>query len=74
MTTATTTARSELTAVLVTKRDAAKICGIGTSTLDRYRCAGYFPQPVRIGTALRWRVDELMTWIEEGCPRERPQR
>jgi len=30
--------------------------------------AGNFPEPIRVGRRLRWRVDLLNQWIEAGCP------
>lgn len=38
--------------------------------------AGRMPRPVKVGTCVRWRRDELRQWINEGCPdwRRRGQR
>ena len=30
--------------------------------------AGKLPAPVRIGRAVRWRLDELQAWRAAGCP------
>lgn len=58
--------------VLIGKRDAARMLGLGISTLERYILCGWVPKPVKIGNALRWRIDELREWINAGCPKGRP--
>jgi predicted DNA-binding transcriptional regulator AlpA len=54
---------------LITKLEAAQLCGLSRSTFDTYRHAGYVPQPLHVGNTLRWRVAELQAWIDAGCPR-----
>ena len=61
--------KAEVEPILVGKREAARLCGLGQSTWDRYRQLGWAPQPVRIGNTLRWNRAELLAWIEAGCPR-----
>jgi predicted DNA-binding transcriptional regulator AlpA len=34
----------------------------------RDHAANRLPQPVRIGGAVRWRRDEVVRWINAGCP------
>lgn len=55
--------------VLITKRAAAGMLGIGVSTLERYVACRWVPAPLRIGHAVRWRVQDLRDWIDAGCPR-----
>ena len=57
---------------LVGKKEAARLCGIGVSTFDRYRQLGWVPQAVVLGNILRWRLSDLEDWIAAGCPREKP--
>jgi predicted DNA-binding transcriptional regulator AlpA len=46
----------------------ARLLDVSTRTLWRMRSAGQLPQPVRLGGAVRWRLDEIKKWIGEGCP------
>lgn len=50
----------------------AAVCarlGIGKSTLHKMIRGGRFPLlPVRLGRAVRFRADELSTWVAAGCP------
>jgi predicted DNA-binding transcriptional regulator AlpA len=50
---------------------AADLCGmLSTSirTVHRLNSAGKIPAPVRIGGRPRWRRDEIIAWIDAGCP------
>ncbi|MGD9804843.1 MAG: helix-turn-helix transcriptional regulator [Hyphomicrobiaceae bacterium] len=38
------------------------VTGMGRATLARYRHAGTFPQPVKMGTN-KWRLDDVLTWM-----------
>jgi predicted DNA-binding transcriptional regulator AlpA len=60
-------------ATLLTKAEAARLCGLGRSTFDAYRAAGWVPAPVKVGNVLRWNRSDLLVWIEQGCPRASPQ-
>ncbi len=53
--------------VLIDTRQAASMLGIAPRTLDKYRNLGAIPS-VLIGTARRYRVADLMAWIDAGCP------
>lgn len=33
--------------------------------------AGRMPRPLKLGSLVRWRRDELLQWISDGCPRVR---
>ena len=37
-------------------------------TVYRLADAGKLPRPVRLGSLVRWRADELRQWIADGCP------
>lgn len=55
---------------LLTTRQAAALCGIGERTLWRWSRSGIAPAPVKIGrSAVRYRRDEYLQWIADGCPR-----
>ena len=54
--------------LLITAEDFAALLSISTRTLWRKRSAGEIPQPIRVGVTVRWRLDEVRKWINEGCP------
>lgn len=55
--------------LLVTAKEAAKLCGKSLRTWRTWDSAGWIPQPIRIGRSTLWRLDELREWVEAGCPR-----
>ncbi|SRR5579871_5038419 len=55
-------------ALLLRARDAAAACSVSLATWWRWDAAARCPAPVRVGTSVRWRADELRNWIEAGCP------
>lgn len=48
--------------------ETADYLGISRAHLYRLHNAGKIPLPVRLGGAVRWRIKELMAWIEAGMP------
>lgn len=54
--------------LFVTPRQLAIMLQVSTRTLWRWRSAGRLPAPVRLGGAVRWRLDDVTRWIEDGCP------
>lgn len=55
--------------LLINFDTAAKLLSINRRTLDRLVSAQEIPPPIRIsGRMRRWRVTELLEWIEAGCP------
>ena len=61
--------------LLIPVRTVAKILGISPRSVWRLLSAGKIVPPVRIGGAVRWKSDELKTWVAEGCPQPtKPQR
>jgi predicted DNA-binding transcriptional regulator AlpA len=56
-------------ALLVSGPSVAERLGIGLSHLHGLKRAGKFPlTPIRLGRAVRYRVDELVAWTAAGCP------
>ena len=53
---------------LLTVKEVAEMLGLSERTVYRLSDAGNMPSPVKLGAAVRWRVKELDSWIEEGCP------
>ena len=60
--------RTEAGPLLITAEEVARMMNISRRTLWRLLSAGRFPQPVRFGGNTRWRVAEVLRWIEDGCP------
>jgi excisionase family DNA binding protein len=55
--------------ILIDTSTTAKLLNVSHRTLDRLADEKAIPQPVRIsGRLVRWRLAELLEWIEEGCP------
>lgn len=59
---------------LVDDRGVASILTCSTRTVRRMADSGAMPRPVRVLTLVRWRRDEILTWIADGCPSCRPAR
>jgi prophage regulatory protein len=54
--------------LLVTASQIAMLMQISTRTLWRLLSGGKIPEPLRIGGAVRWRLDDVKNWIAAGCP------
>ena len=54
---------------LISTGEAARISGVGERTFWRWSHCGIAPAPIKIGSAVRYRRDELNEWIAAGCPR-----
>lgn len=62
----------EVSPLLVSAADAAKLLGIASSTLYKLNACGRVPRHVRLGRRTLWRVAKLEDWVNAGCPaRER---
>ena len=55
------------TPAMITAVDFATMLKVSVRTLWRLRSAGQVPEPVRLGGAVRWRLDEVKKWIAGGC-------
>ena len=54
--------------MLIDACDAALLCGISRSTWYKAVASGKTPHSVKIGRSTRWLRDDLICWIQEGCP------
>ena len=63
---------NETHAELLTRSEAARLCGIGERTLSRWAAEGRAPRGLKLSAgqrgAVRWRRNELLAWINAGCP------
>ena len=60
--------RRRISPGLLRRQDAARYCGAGVSTWDRWTAAGLTPTPAKIGGAVLWSRQELAEWCRHGCP------
>lgn len=60
--------QTEPAACLLDTPAVAELIGCSTRHVQRLVLAGQIPAPLRIGGLVRWRRDELLAWIEAGCP------
>jgi excisionase family DNA binding protein len=54
--------------ILITADELAAKLALSKRTIYRMLSAGTFIQPLRLGGAVRWRLDEIEAWIAAGCP------
>jgi excisionase family DNA binding protein len=57
--------------LLIDSKEAARLLKVSERTLWRLHHTGEMPPPIRIGRAVRWNIDALRKWVEEGCPASR---
>ena len=58
--------------LLVSARDAARLCGVSVATWHRLASAGRCPAPLRLSRGcVRWRAEDLRDWVAAGCPSRR---
>ncbi len=50
--------------VVLTTCEAAAFLGLATSTLNKWRCYGEGPQFIKLGRAVRYRLDSLERYVE----------
>lgn len=53
---------------LISAVELAELLQISTRTLWRLRSAGKLIKPIKLGGSTRWRLDEVQTWVANGCP------
>jgi len=62
------TSPPQLQPLLVDIIGLSKLLCRSVPALERDQVAGRIPRPLRIGRSKRWRLQEIMQWIEIGCP------
>ncbi|MCE3014842.1 MAG: helix-turn-helix transcriptional regulator [Pirellula sp.] len=53
---------------LVPATEFARLLHVSTRTLWRLQSLGNLPKPIRIGKSIRWNIQVIRNWIENGCP------
>lgn len=54
--------------ILLSVRDLATLLDRSVPSIERDDAAGRIPAPVWIGGSKKWRRDEILAWVEAGCP------
>ena len=50
---------------IITEREAAKLAGWSCGALVKWRREGRGPRYIRVGRSIRYRLSDLLNWIEE---------
>ena len=57
-----------VSAIVVTARQLAIMLQVSKRTLWRMSSAGRLPRPMRVGGVVRWKLETIVEWINDGCP------
>ena len=68
----TSASKPAMTCELITANQLADLLNISERTLYRLKSTGVIPKPISLGGSVRWRLAEIRTWIEQGCPKPEP--
>jgi predicted DNA-binding transcriptional regulator AlpA len=61
----------EDTGLMIDVTTFAKLLNISARHLYRLRDEQAIPDPIRLGRLIRWRLGEILEWIEADCPPQR---
>ncbi len=53
---------------LIDVKEVARMLQVAVRTVWRLRSSHKIPEPVPVGGSVRWRYQELVEWINSGCP------
>lgn len=56
--------------VMITARQLAVILQVSKRQVWRMLSARRVPQPIRVGSVVRWRMADIEQWIADGCPQQ----
>ena len=68
MSTATPIPSPTVDAEMLDVRGMAAMLSCSTRHVRRLADAGRMPRPVKLGSLVRWRAEEIAEWIAAGCP------
>ena len=54
--------------LLVDAAALAVLLAVSLRTVRTWDAGGRLPRPVRVGGAVRWRLDEIRRWLDAGAP------
>ena len=49
---------------LLSERELAAICGLSMAAIRRWRLLGKGPRYIKVGAAVRYRLDDVNNWLE----------
>ncbi len=52
----------------ISAKELARLLGVSLRQVWRLNSAGKLPKPLRLGGSVRWRRDEIVAFVEAGCP------
>jgi excisionase family DNA binding protein len=55
--------------VLVSVHQVARMLACSARTVYRLSDSGRLPWPLKVGSLLRWRREDIHRWVADGCPR-----
>lgn len=54
--------------VMLSVKDVARILGCSTRHVYRMSDSGKMPAPIKLGALVKWRAEDVATWMDAGCP------
>jgi excisionase family DNA binding protein len=60
--------RADAASLLLSADQLAHELSVSTRTISRLASSGKLPKPLRLGRSVRWRRDEVVSWLAAGCP------
>lgn len=54
--------------ILLNSNRAAELIGCSSQTLRNWNLYGFVPPPIVLGHRLFWKREEILQWLEAGCP------
>lgn len=54
---------------LLTATDVARLLKVSTRTIWRMRTNQQLPPPIQFNHTTRWRREDILHWIQQGCPK-----
>jgi predicted DNA-binding transcriptional regulator AlpA len=58
----------ENTGLLIDAKSLAKLLDVSRATMYRLQAEEAIPEPVQLGNLKKWRLGEILDWIEADCP------
>jgi len=59
---------ADAASLLLSAAQLAKELSISTRTISRLASSGKLPKPIAIGRSVRWRRDDIVSWLAAGAP------
>ncbi len=53
---------------LITAENLGDMLSLGRSKVYDMKASGLLPRPIKLGRSVRWRLSDIESWINAGCP------